>query len=493
MKKITNDQLAQTLKDLEVIDAERLDSVIKLVKEKKLDLADYLIEKEILSSKNIGMIQADLMGIPFVELQVKYIESDIREIIPLEIAKKHHIISFEKKDGQLSIATSQIIDDEFKSFLHKKTGLEIKVFFASKKDIENTFNLYIKDQNKQFEEILKRASQNPSNKEDKASPPIIELVNKIIEFANKSKASDIHVEPEDERALVRFRIDGVLQDILQLPYDIFLKVVMRLKIMSHLKTDEHQASQDGKIQFDAEDEKLDIRISIVPITGGEKIVMRLLSEKSRKFSLSDLGIRDEDLKKLEEAYKSSYGMILTTGPTGSGKTTSLYSILKILNKRDINIMTIEDPVEYDMDGINQIQVNKKTDLTFAAGLRSIVRLVRKICQSCRISQTIDKKSISNTIPQNSIDRLFGEKETRDLYFGKGCKVCHETGYKDRVGIFEVMVIDEEIKEGIMNQKNSDEIKQIAVKNGMTTMTDDGIEKVKEGITTLEEILRVIKE
>lgn len=564
MKKIENKDLAKSLKELEVLEADKIDSVLEIVEKGNLNLADYLIEKEITSSKNVGMIQADLMGIPFVELQYRHIDEDIREMIPLEVAKKHLMISFEKNEDQLSVATSMVADEDFLKFLRKKTGLEIKIFFASKRDIENTFNLYLKDQNEQFEAILKRATQESkyTSEKDKTktSPPIIELVNKIIEFASKSKASDIHIEPEDKSALVRFRIDGVLQDILTVPIDVFFKVVMRLKIMAHLKTDEHQASQDGKIQFDTEDEKLDIRISIVPITGGEKIVMRLLSEKSRKFSLSDLGIKENDLKKIKEAYKSSHGMILTTGPTGSGKTTSLYSILKILNKRDINIMTIEDPVEYDMEGINQIQVNPKTELTFAAGLRSIVRqdpdvilvgeirdnetaeiainsamtghlvlstlhtndaatslprlmdmeiepflvsstirviiaqrLVRKICQSCRTSHSVDKKSVGDLIPTESIEKLFGDKENRDLYIGKGCPVCHDTGYKDRIGIFEVMVIDEEIREAIMNQKNADEIKKIAIKNGMTSMTDDGIEKVKEGITTLEEILRVIKE
>lgn len=432
---------------------------------------------------------------------------------------------------------------------------------ASKTDIENIFNLYIQEKTDEFDEILKKAlAENAHDQPEPESPPIIELVNKIIDFASKNKASDIHIEPEDDKTLIRYRIDGVLQDILQLPTEIFLKVVMRLKIMSHLKTDEHQAAQDGKIEFEVDDEKLDIRISIVPVTNGEKIVMRLLSERSRKFSLVDLGISESNLEKIKEAYQSSHGMILTTGPTGSGKTTTLYSMIKILNKRDINIMTIEDPVEYDMEGVNQIQVNTKTNLTFATGLRSIVRqdpnvilvgeirdnetaniainsamtghlvlstlhtndaatalprlidmkiepflisstikviiaqrLVRRICQHCRVSITVKKSSFDQSISKDSINKIFDNKKEIDLYLGKGCDLCHQTGYKDRIGIFEIMVIDEDLREAIMLEKNASEIKQIAVKNGMSTMTDDGIDKIKKGITTLEEMLRVIKE
>lgn len=333
-------------------------------------------------------------------------------------------------------------------------------------------------------------------------------------------------------------------------------------------------------------EKLDIRVSIVPITEGEKVVMRLLSEKSRQFSLEDLGLETDDLAKVRRAIEKPYGMILAVGPTGCGKTTTLYAILKILNERDVNIMTIEDPVEYDVSGVNQIQVNPKTDLTFAKGLRSIVRqdpdiilvgeirddetagiainsamtghlvlstlhtndaattfvrlmdmkiesflvastvnvvvaqrLLRKICTQCLASQEIQnpkfeilnksqiqnpndqKKKVikeqSNTslagLPQELIAKYFGDRETIRIYHGKGCDVCHNTGYAGRVGIYEVLEVNEEIKKAINSSADSDTIAEIAKKSGMTTMLEDGLRKVQRGITTIEEVLRVTKE
>ncbi|OIP73559.1 MAG: hypothetical protein AUK08_03235 [Candidatus Pacebacteria bacterium CG2_30_36_39] len=561
MNEITNQQLLDAIKDLKIINDGELQKFFTDAVKQKIYLGNLLLEKDIISEKNLGIVEAEILNLPFAELQYRNIEVKVREIIPLEVAKKQKAIAFKKDHDALSIAVRTKPNQTFLDFLNKKTGLKIKVFYTTNKDLENMFNSYIQDSDNEFEQILTRAKQTTyGTDEEHNSPPIIELVEKIISHADRNKASDIHIEPEDEKALVRLRIDGILQDILQIPLEVFSKVVMRLKIMSHLKTDEHQAAQDGKIQIKGEDEELDIRVSIVPVTDGEKVVMRLLSERSRKLSLTDLGIKEKDLEKISEAYKSSHGMILTTGPTGSGKTTSLYAILKNINTRKINIMTIEDPVEYDIEGVNQIQVNPKTNLTFAAGLRSIVRqdpdvvlvgeirddetadiavnaamtghlvlstlhtndaatslprlidmgvepflisstikvliaqrLVRKICQACRVSQNIDKNDLKDTLPTSAITSLFENKDKKDVYIGKGCPVCHDTGYKDRIGIYEVMVLNEEIRDAIMERKDAEEIAQIAIKNGMTTMMDDGIEKVKEGITTIEEVLRVIKE
>jgi type II secretory ATPase GspE/PulE/Tfp pilus assembly ATPase PilB-like protein len=306
---------------------------------------------------------------------------------------------------------------------------------------------------------------------------------------------------------------------------------------------------------------LDVRVSIVPITNGEKIVLRLLSEKSRSFGLSDLGLGEQDLTKVETAFKKPYGMLLSTGPTGCGKTTTMYAVLKLLNKRDVNIMTIEDPVEYEIGGVNQIQVNTKTNLTFAKGLRSIVRqdpniilvgevrdaetagiavnsamtghlvlstlhtndaataiprlldmgvepflvassvnviiaqrLVRTICMKCRVSEEVSKKAIATLlqVPEDMISSVYKEDSCR-TYKGKGCPVCHDTGYVGRVGLFEVMEITDPIREAITGKKDAAVIKDIAVKEGMSTMMMEGIKKVKEGVTTLEEVIRVVRE
>jgi type II secretory ATPase GspE/PulE/Tfp pilus assembly ATPase PilB-like protein len=331
--------------------------------------------------------------------------------------------------------------------------------------------------------------------------------------------------------------------------------------LSKLRTDEHRSAQDGKIRADMGDKKLDIRISIVPVIEGEKIVMRLLSERVHQVGLEDLGFASDDLVKLKKEYAKPYGMILATGPTGSGKTTTLYGILKILNRREVNISTIEDPVEYDIEGVNQIQVNPKTNLTFAAGLRSILRqdpniimvgeirdeetaeiainsamtghlvlstlhtndaptalprflemgiepflvastvniiiaqrLVRKICSQCIISESITAEDLKKKFPPALIDRYFGaEKKEIRIYHGKGCKTCSDTGYAGRVGIFEVLVVTEMIRDLIMKRANADQVRALAITEGMQTMIEDGIRKVLAGITTLEEVIRVTRE
>jgi len=379
-------------------------------------------------------------------------------------------------------------------------------------------------------------------------------VNTIINYGYKNRASDIHIEPLEKNSLIRIRVDGILHDIIELPKTLHQQVVTRIKVMSDLQTDEHLSPQDGKVTFNMGLEKLDLRISIIPITNGEKIVMRLLSERSRQFSLHNLGFSQEDFLKVKKAYEQPNGMILVTGPTGSGKTTTLYSIIKLLNRRNVNITTIEDPVEYTIEGINQIQTNVRTGLTFARGLRSLVRqdpdiilvgeirdeetagiainssmtghlvlstlhtndaataiprfidlkvepfliastiniivaqrLVRKICTNCRVSETIQVDKL-----QEEFKGYFPKKNEISLYHGKGCDICHNSGYQGRVGIFEVLVVNDEIRDGITNKESAEKIQAAAVNAGMTTMLDDGIQKVKSGITTLEEVIRVTK-
>jgi len=333
--------------------------------------------------------------------------------------------------------------------------------------------------------------------------------------------------------------------------------------MSKLRTDEHLAPQDGKIRVKLDgDEDLDIRVSILPVSEGEKIVMRLLSSRLGKLSLLDLGMEESDLKKVSNAYSKAYGMILSTGPTGSGKTSSIYSILKILNTREKNITTIEDPVEYRIRGVNQIQVNTKTNLTFANGLRSILRqdpnivfvgeirdsetagiavnaaltghlvlstlhtndaattmprltdmkvepflvastvniviaqrLIRKICVNCRISFIVTEGDLKKSLPVDVIKRHYvttGEKKEVRLYKGQGCKICHFTGFSGRIGIFEVIDVTTRIRELITQKASADEIKKQAIAEGMTTMLDDGLQKVAKGMTTIAEVLRITK-
>jgi len=235
------------------------------------------------------------------------------------------------------LAMNNPSDLEVISFIEKKSGHHVIVYYATEKDLEEALFLYSKDIGSAFEEIVKESVDLAKSKNDYEAP-IIKITATILSYAYQNKASDIHIEPEKEISLVRFRIDGILHDIIKLPIDLHSQIVTRIKVMANLRTDEHQSSQDGKLQFKTDEEELDVRVSIVPITGGEKIVMRILSEKSRQFSLSDLGISDKDLEKVTKAYQKPYGLLLATGPTGCGKTTTMYAVLKLINKREVNIL-----------------------------------------------------------------------------------------------------------------------------------------------------------
>jgi type II secretory ATPase GspE/PulE/Tfp pilus assembly ATPase PilB-like protein len=350
-----------------------------------------------------------------------------------------------------------------------------------------------------------------------------------------------------------------LHDVLFSPKKLHEQVATRIKVLSTLRTDEHMTPQDGKMRMALEEEDLDIRVSILPIVYGEKIVLRLLASRFRQFSLVDLGMNEVDLAKVNKAFTKSFGMILSTGPTGSGKTTSIYAVLKIINTREKNITTIEDPVEYRIKGVNQIQTNPKTDLTFASGLRSILRqdpnvifvgeirdsetagiavnaaltghlvlstlhtndaatalprltdmkvepflvastvnviigqrLIRKICEMCKGSKDITEEQLLQNLPAETIRKYFGDKQNMRVYHGAGCEVCHFTGYAGRIGIFEVLEVSNEIRKLITEKNDSDVIVKQAVKEGMTTMLDDGLSKVIKGLTTIEEVLRVTK-
>jgi type II secretory ATPase GspE/PulE/Tfp pilus assembly ATPase PilB-like protein len=386
---------------------------------------------------------------------------------------------------------------------------------------------------------------------------IISLVNALVESAFKSRASDIHIDPAEKKINVRFRIDGVLHEFYSFPKEIQSEVISRIKVLAGLRTDEHQAAQDGRFRLTLENTNVDIRVSIAPTYYGENVVMRLLAEQAEAFTLETLGFQDADLEKVKRNIKKPYGMILATGPTGSGKTTTLYTVLKMLNTKEVSIITIEDPVEYAIEGIEQIQVNPRTGLTFASGLRSVLRqdpniimvgeirdeetagiavnaaltghlllstlhtndapttlprlldmgiepfliastvniaigqrLVRKICPDCKTKKQItadELKSLSAVLsPQVLADH-------RTFYYGAGCATCDQSGYRGRIGIHEVLEMDDEVRGALMRNADASEIKRIAVKNGMTLMIEDGFKKAVNGVTTIEEILRVIHE
>ena len=341
-------------------------------KAKKISLEQALVENSLIKDEYLGQLIAESLKSRFINLAKKDINPEVLKLIPEIVAKKQLIIAFDKDKEGLHLAMNEPDNLQLQHFITKKTGENIIAYYATPKDILKILKQYHKELKQEFSEIvLKNLSQVKADSKEQL--PIIKIVESLIQYAYENRASDIHIEPHDEDTLIRFRIDGVLHDVLAIPKNYHDLIVSRIKIMANLRTDEHKSAQDGKIRFNLAEEKLDIRVSILPILEGEKIVMRLLAKKLRQLNLDTVGLNPEEVKKVKKAIKSPWGMILSTGPTGSGKTTTLYSILKILNSRDVNISTIEDPVEYDVDGINQIQVDAETNLTFAKGLRAILR------------------------------------------------------------------------------------------------------------------------
>ncbi len=388
-----------------------------------------------------------------------------------------------------------------------------------------------------------------------ANVSIIRLVDGLVAHAHALRASDIHIDPLPEAVQVRLRIDGVLQDAHELPLSIHHEIISRLKIMCGLRTDEHQSAQDGRFRVVLEDDiSVDVRVSIVPVYHGENAVLRLLSDESEIFSLEKLGFTKDNAEKILTAIKKPYGMILATGPTGSGKTTTLYTLIKMLNTKDTSIVTIEDPIEYAIAGINQIQVNARTGLTFATGLRSMLRqdpntimvgeirdaetaglavnisltghlvfstlhtndaattlprlldmkvepyliastvnlaigqrLLRRLCKECKEVKTLsatEVESLSGFVPKKLLT------VGKQVYTSHGCEACNQTGYRGRMGIHEVMVVTNAIREAILRRASASELRDIAIKDGMVPIVVDGFKKVLEGETSVEEVLRM---
>ncbi|MBI3290825.1 type II/IV secretion system protein [Candidatus Falkowbacteria bacterium] len=559
--RISNEKLKLLVERLDLVPQERLEAAYNYAEKNKQPLAEILVDSDLISDDNLGQVIADELGYDFIDLDSVAINDEVLQLIPKVMAKKQKVIAFDKDEKGIKLAMANPGNLSVINLLEKKSGQEVNIYYTTPENISSALVHYQKGIQKEFTEIIQENISQAKKGSKAEDLPVIKIVDSIIEYAFDNKASDIHVEPGDKKTLVRFRIDGILHDIIDLPKEVHDLFVTRVKIMAKLRTDEHRSAQDGKIRQNIGEKKLDVRVSIIPIVEGEKIVMRLLSEHSGQFSLEDLGMGGEDLIKVKKEYSKSYGMILATGPTGSGKSTSLYAMIKILNQREVNISTIEDPVEYDIEGVNQIQVNPKTNLTFANGLRSILRqdpdvimvgeirdeetadiainsamtghlvlsslhtndaptslprflemniepfliastvnlvmaqrLVRRNCKQCIVSEQVTLKSLKEKFSPELIEKhLGGGKDSVRIYHGKGCPVCGNMGYLGRIGIFEVMVMSEEIRKLVMARANADEIRKQAMAEGMKTMVEDGFKKVLSGVTTIEEVLRATRE
>jgi type IV pilus assembly protein PilB len=555
MAALDNKPLYDYLSNLKVIDENILTQKFQESGSTGTPLQDILISSDLISNDDLGQVLSEISGFPLAKLSSVSVSDEVLNTIPEDVAKRFKIIVFAKTNGEASIAMEDPANVNLISALSTSIGLKVKPFIATNKDIEDAVDKYSKDISKTFKNIVQNLVEEGKTLTDL---PIEKVQDVLINYAYDNKASDVHIEPTKDGATIRVRIDGVLHDVVNLPKTLYEQLVNRIKFLSKLRIDEHAAAQDGKMIFKTK-EDLDIRVSILPTTNGEVISMRLLSERSRQFDLKDLGLSEENLQKITNAYKKPFGMILSVGPTGSGKTTTLYAIVKLLNRREVKIMTIEDPVEYEIPGVNQIQVNPKTNLTFAEGLKSIARqdpdiilvgeirdeetadiavnsaltghlvlsslhandaatafprlldfkiepflisstvnlviaqrLVRKICTSCRVSQTIDMNLLKDRFSEAELLEIFGNTHSVNIFKGKGCPVCFGTGYLGRVGIFEVMEVNEDIRKSINEREDAENIRQIAISGGMKTMNRDALQKVKEGITTIEEVVRTTK-
>ena len=555
---LSDDQLKSLVLNAKIVDQKQLQEIAEYARNAQMSLTDALLEKDATTDQNLGNLIAGAYKVPFVVLAKLSLSEEISRVIPEKIARKYRVIPFARDESGIKVAMSDPKNMLLIEMISKKTGQNVIPYYATERDIYNKLWVYRKDLQKTFDalvnEQIKTAGKNVA-----VEAPIAKIVTLIINYAYEDRASDLHIEPEEKDTLVRFRVDGILHDVLYLPKKIHDQVVTRIKVLSSLRTDEHMAPQDGKMRIELEEEDLDIRVSILPIVYGEKVVLRLLASHFRQFSLVDLGMNPVDLQKVTNAFSKSFGMILSTGPTGSGKTTSIYAILKIINTREKNITTIEDPVEYRIKGVNQIQTNAKTDLTFASGLRSILRqdpnvifvgeirdsetagiavnaaltghlvlstlhtndaatalprlidmkvepflvastvnvivaqrLVRKICEMCKTAVDLNLSQLPQNLPQEKIKKYFGDQPNIKIYKGRGCEICHFTGYAGRIGVFEVLEVSTEIKKLITAKNDSNVVLQQAMKEGMTTMLDDGLAKVAKGLTTIDEVLRVTK-
>lgn len=565
----TNKTLVDVLVMQGAIDAERAKQV-KLAEIQSGNLQEDIVKSQNLVDETaLTKAKAALYNIPFIDLSSIPVSPEALSTLPQEVAHRFKAfpVSIDPKGKQIVVAMADPLDLTAVEFIEQKTGLAVKPHAAEPSKIETMISTgYSTSLAKEVSEALKEVSPGDKIKtldirqtgvirEEK----VAEIVTHILSFAVKARASDVHIEPQERATRVRYRIDGILQEKLTTPRELHDALVSRIKILSGMKIDEKRVPQDGRFNFRSETEEVDLRVSTLPTAWGEKIVMRLLKKTGGVPELTELGLRGRALKNLQESILRPHGIILITGPTGSGKTTTLYSIIQKINTPKVNIVTLEDPIEYKLAGVNQVQINPAAGLTFASGLRAFLRqdpnivlvgeirdqetadlaiqasltghlvfstlhtndaagalprlldmgaepfllassitaivaqrVVRKIHESCREQYQPEPKAIEEM--KNVLGALWPkDKQITHLYKGKGDKECGNSGYYGRVGIFEVLPVSEKIARIILERGTSSEIDNQAKEEGMISMKQDGYLKVLEGITTLEEVLRVAQE
>jgi len=376
--KIDNTQLYDYLIENEIASEQDIAPVFVHAQKDNVQLCDLLMEENVISESDCAKSIAAILGYPFVDLTKEDVATDILNIIPEQVAKKSQVIAFDREGDTLKVAMQDPENLQMIDFLKKKTNLDIMPYVTTGDGIRTVLKQYTKSLKAEFGDMIKdEDDENDSEEEDLVKIaedlPIVRIVDTLIKHAILEGASDIHIEPQEKDVMVRYRVDGILRQAMTLPKTALSGIIARIKVLSNLKLDEHRLPQDGRFKMESDEYKMSFRVSILPVFDGEKIVMRLLDETSTGLTLEKMGLHGESLEAIQREIHKPNGMVLVTGPTGSGKTTTLYTVVDILNSPEVNISTIEDPVEYRMDSINQTQVKAKIGMTFAAGLRSLLR------------------------------------------------------------------------------------------------------------------------
>lgn len=545
--KISEEDLKQILLGESYISEEDLNNAEQFVSEhENTSFVDYILNKEILTDDLLGQAVAESFSMSYFDLNDNPPSNELFESIPREEIENLRVVPALETEDRIKVATDKPDRLGLKQKVQEYFDKEVLLVYTLGKEIDEILNSYGENLEDVIQEIIS----------EKSTDIAAEIHRVVLDRALERRASDIHYEPrQNDRVAIRMRIDGVLHKVAEIPEKYYKNLLNYIKITANLRIDERQRPQDGSIRHKDGDKEVDMRVSIAPVMEGEKVVLRLLAEYMRDFTINGLGLSERNKRLLKESGDKPFGMILVSGPTGSGKTTTLYSLVKLINEVDVNITTIEDPVEYRIDNVNQIQVKPDLGLTFATGLRTIVRqdpdtilvgeirdeetseiavnsaltghlmlstfhandaattiprlldmnvepyllastleviiaqrLIRKICKKCRHSTTVAKDDIEKEHGKLVASHFEEEKVT--IYEGKGCNLCDQTGYNGRVGVFEFVNVTPEVEDIILNNPSKKEIWKQAEEQGAKSMFSDGIRKVKNGITTIEEVTRV---
>ncbi|MFA5083949.1 MAG: GspE/PulE family protein [Candidatus Paceibacterota bacterium] len=573
MISLNNSKLKKLIIGEGLITGEEFDVLVTEAERKKQNLVDLLISRGFVTLDYFYAVLSKSLKIPRVDLKAQKIDEEVLNLLPRDLAQSRRVLIFNREaDGTLDAAMEDPTNLNTIDFLQRRLEAKIKPFLATDADLDWGFSSYearlAQDFRKIIEENVEASLRSRLLKEEELAIaagelPIVAIVDNLLAYATSIRASDIHLEVAEDNVVVRFRIDGILHEIIRIPKAAQPAIVARVKILSGLRVDEHSRPQDGRFRFENGQQFIDIRVSIMPTFYGEKLEMRLLVAAQKPLSFKELGMLDNDIVILEENIKKTFGMLLVCGPTGSGKTTTLYSVLNSLNRPEVNIVTIEDPIEYNIRYVNQTQVNPAADITFANGLRAILRqdpniimvgeirdeetaeiavnsaltghlvlsslhtndaptsiprlidmkippflvaavlnavvaqrLVRQIHRDCIESYNPDEEN-KKAISKQLIDLGFSPEEIvlpKTFYRGRGCPACNFTGYSGRMAIFEILNVTDKVRSLIVSPDFSlDGVRAVAHKEGMISMFEDGIRKIELGITTIEELMRVIRE